>query len=403
MNSSEQTYVAVLGSHPELARQELQTVAKEEAFLDFFRGKMPALWIGSNWQWKNPRRLPKSREQVLLDQLGGTIRLGKVLGSFSYWEPTIPLMKTLCPTPKGVRNYLGLSSWGLSEKESNDWEKAVTQDWAKPCRLVNRGENPLRSATIFQEKLLKRGVEFLLWKQGKTYTLAQTVASQNLRNYELRDYRKPFRDAKMGMLPPKLAQILLNLTLEAAGFSAENSKDLVPKVYDPFCGSGTICFEAALQGLPTWGADKTPQTIAGAKENTSFLADKFRFSAENSTWEVAEAQTFQPPKEQGIIVTEGWLGPNFSTAPTEKEAQQAKVAVMNLWTECFEQWQPFSQIRAIGLIVPAWKTSQNSVVECAEIQPLVESFGYRVVHAGLEYQRPKALVQRRLWVLKKKT
>ena len=167
MDSTEPTYVAVLGSHSELARQELQTVAKETVFLDFFRGKMPALWMGSDWQWKNPRELPKTREQALLDQLGGTIRLGKVLGSFSHWEPTIPLMKTLCPTPKGIRNYLGLSSWGLSEKESNDWQKAVKQAWPSPCRLVNRGENPLRSATIFQEKLLKRGSNSSSGNKGK--------------------------------------------------------------------------------------------------------------------------------------------------------------------------------------------------------------------------------------------
>ena len=84
---------------------------------------------------------------------------------------------------------------------------------------------------------------------------------QDIESYTKRDRERPKRDAKVGMLPPKLAQIIINL---AAGQLPEeklqNICDIplgepIPRrllgqtVLDPFCGTGVILQEASADGL----------------------------------------------------------------------------------------------------------------------------------------------------------
>jgi tRNA G10 N-methylase Trm11 len=61
-----------------------------------------------------------------------------------------------------------------------------------------------------------------------------TIACQDIDAYTKRDTSKS-RDMVVGMMPPKLAQIMINL-------ATEGRKEII---YDPFCGLGTILIEAA--------------------------------------------------------------------------------------------------------------------------------------------------------------
>jgi tRNA G10 N-methylase Trm11 len=51
-----------------------------------------------------------------------------------------------------------------------------------------------------------------------------TVLFQDVDEYSARDYGKNVRDMDVGMLPPKLAQMMLSISGEARG------------IYDPFVG-----------------------------------------------------------------------------------------------------------------------------------------------------------------------
>ncbi|MFZ1683180.1 MAG: hypothetical protein WAU88_03525, partial [Candidatus Zixiibacteriota bacterium] len=57
------------------------------------------------------------------------------------------------------------------------------------------------------------GWELLVVSDGQTAYLAQTVRIQDIDAYAARDQARPHRDAKVGMLPPKLAQIIINLAI----------------------------------------------------------------------------------------------------------------------------------------------------------------------------------------------
>ena len=82
------------------------------------------------------------------------------------------------------------------------------------------------------------------------------------------DFGRPARDDFSGMLPPKLAQIMINLA------QVQNPEALI---IDPFCGSGTILSEALLMGYKDLlGSDISPKAIADTYKNISWIKDLYK-------------------------------------------------------------------------------------------------------------------------------
>ena len=83
-------------------------------------------------------------------------------------------------------------------------------------RLVPNLEPSLKSAVSHHNKLglSQNKVELLVirTKDGKA-VIAESTGSQNITAYANRDQMRPKRDAFIGMLPPKLAQIMINLAV----------------------------------------------------------------------------------------------------------------------------------------------------------------------------------------------
>ena len=79
-------------------------------------------------------------------------------------------------------------------------------------------------------------------------SLVKLEGVQNISAYAMRDQKRPKRDAFVGMLPPKLAQIMINLAL-----GDQEPKDKL--LLDPFCGTGVLLQEALLMGLKVYGTD----------------------------------------------------------------------------------------------------------------------------------------------------
>ena len=85
-----------------------------------------------------------------------------------------------------------------------------------------------------------------------------TKAIQPIESLGERDFGRPYRDAKSGMLPPKLAMMMINLAGQSLGAT----------ILDPFCGSGTILMEAATIGYTNlMGSDISPKAIDDTRQN----------------------------------------------------------------------------------------------------------------------------------------
>lgn len=388
-------YLFLLGRNFEFSRAELVNFCDE-----VHSDSEKALFIGENLKFENPRELPKSKEQIFLDRLGGTIRFGKVLGEFTSKKELIDqVLNIVKETAKeGVVPKVGLSVFGGGKLLLGDFMGIIKEDFeasGTKIRIENHAGKNMTSGQIFDRRLLQKGNEFVIWKNGNSFLLAQTVANQNLRNYTLRDRKKSFRDAKMGMLPPKLAQILINL-------ANPEIKDLV---IDPFCGSGTVNTEAAVMGFQTEGSDINANFIKGAQQNFIEMSEKFRYPVGNGRFFVEDATQINWENKSGIICTEGFLGHNFTKSPEIKEIDAQARMILKIWLKVFKKLEK-SGIKTVSLCLPCWNFKGRKISIAKQLFEKVESFGYKVTtpfngKKTFIYERDKTFVARELCVLKK--
>lgn len=124
-------------------------------------------------------------------------------------------------------------------------------------------------------------ISFLGLKKSETektaqFLLGKTLACQDIDAYSRRDLAKN-RDMIVGMMPPKLVQIMLNL---AKNSSEKNYNFSGMSVYDPFCGLGTTLIEAVNMGvMSVFGSDISLEMVQNSKESFT------NFVKEEKTWQ----------------------------------------------------------------------------------------------------------------------
>lgn len=396
------TYLLILGRHPELSRAELRGKA-DEVFYDEEKN----LLIAENFKFINPRDLPRGEEQLFIDQLGGTIRMAEVVDE--YFDKT-QLQKAIWDRITVAGKFkCGFTVFGGGKKLLSDLMFS-TKDHFDKIRIENYNQENLSSGQIFQRRILQKGHEFIIWKRGESYLLCETVANQNLRNYELRDRKKDFRDAKMGMLPPKLAQILLNLATAKVetGLKTEvTTGDRSPVVLDPFCGSGTVNIEAAIAGFKTIGSDVNERFVGKAGENFVQMAEKFRYEEASGEFRTANAKLCLKDADPAVVVaTEGWLGENFEARPDRETIHKNAGEVLDLWRQVLDHLTN-NKVSVIAGCLPAWNRAGSKQTVSEKFFLHADRLGYAPVlfpdgKPSTYYEREGAFVAREVFVLRPK-
>lgn len=250
----------------------------------------------------------------LIKRLGGVIKIGvfldKITETKSHKDALLPLLGAILTN--NIRdNHEGKFCFGVSvygesflksfniglELKKNLKEKGISS------RLVTSRDSQLSSVVVTQNKLIKKGVELVLIKDGGEILLGKTLAVQPFKDLSKRDYGRPARDDESGMIPPKLAQIMLNL--------AEIESDQAI-ILDPFCGSGTILMEAALLGYENLaGTDLSPKAVADTKENLAWLKDQYDLKFKTNIFLKNATKLAESFKENSVdaVITEPYLGP----------------------------------------------------------------------------------------------
>lgn len=386
------TYILELGRNWTLCHAEAIAHCEE-----VFCSKEQHLLLAQNLKFKNPRNLPRGEEQLFLDRLGGCIRIAEVIGEFQEKAQLADEIykRVIALQPEG-KPKLGVSSYGTGKGFLPNLLSVLKQKFGE-LRVENvQGEN-MTSGQAFYRKLLKKGFEFLVWQNGDSFLLGQTKAMQNLRNYTLRDRGKGFRDAEMGMLPPKLAQQLIN-------FATPTENEII---VDPFCGSGTICSEAAISGWKTVGSDMMSERVKGAKENFQFLSEKFRFDENDGEFFTRDATQFPWGKyKNSIIATEGFLGKNFTKQPNRMQAEEQAHEVLEMW-DSFLRNAKDEGPRKIACCLPRWHVLSGDIEIVKKFLASAAKVGYTPLalfdnKTSCVYARPGAYVAREIVVLEKK-
>ena len=219
------------------------------------------------------------------------------------------------------------------------------------------------------------------------------IGVQNISEYAKRDQARPARDAKVGMLPPKLAQILINL----CGLLPEKSR-----VLDPFCGTGVVLQEAFLMGYLPYGTDLSERMVDYTKRNLEWIGCT-KFEAE-----VGDAMSFSWTGKVDAVVAEAFLGQPMSQPPADIKLKHEKMRCKDIISGFLKNLS--GQIESgtpVVLAVPAWLRS-NGDYSRLNILDEVEDMGYNVkkfINLGqkdLLYYREGQIVAREIIVLRKK-
>lgn len=386
-------YLLVLGREPKLSLVELEALFGSENVKAFLAKQGSK---DSNLAIVKTNKLDFSR-------LGGSIKAGRIL--------TEPVQDYLSKLPEG-KITLGVSDYSPHANKKATWAlalkyKNLLKRHGRNVRLIPNNDGAvLTSAASHHNQLGEKlnHIEILKYQND----IAISIGTQNITSYAKRDRERPARDAFVGMLPPKLAQILINI---ATG-EFEKQHPTKPIVLDPFCGTGVVLQEAMLMGYSTYGTDLSEKMIKYSGRNLEWLtgrtselqkpdAPKFYLEEGDATkhsWQSAKV---------GCVASEIYLGHPLSAPPDSLKLKEFQQSTKELLLSFLKNIS--SQIESgatLCLATPAW-LRPNGSYEGVNILDEIENLGYNKLqykHAttqDLIYYREGQIVARQLLILRK--
>jgi len=286
--------------------------------------------------------------EKLIRKLGGTIKIGILESSTSRYNPEkiFKLSKDLLSPTDGKYKF-GISYYGNSKfntKTIGMKIKSYLKEKDVSCRWVISKEATLSSVVVTTNKLCDRGIEIVLIEDKHNVLIGKTLAVQPFKELSFRDYDRPAKDSKSGMLPPKLAQIMINLS--------KISEDQT--LLDPFCGSGTVLMEGLLMGIKkVIGSDISKKAVEDTKINTGWAIDKFNITNHDYSamlWSATELSKFLGKESIDAIVSEPYLGPQRG----DHEIRKVKQELEDLYSKSIKEFKKV--LKKHGRVVMLWPT-----------------------------------------------
>ncbi len=329
-------YFFILGREPELSVTEIWQVA------NFFNITLEQVKISEQYLIVKTENLDIEWWQ---QRLGGTIKIGEIIGQWSLAKEvlTSELIKFIEPSKQ---TFFGFSCYGPSPR----WLTALGLEIKKglkgqgKVRFVVSREKILSSVVVQKNRLLPpTGYEFNFFIEDNKVTIGKTLSVQPFEEFSHRDFDRPSRDSYVGMLPPKLARMMINF--------ASTKENLL----DPFCGSGTVLQEAALLGVQNMvGSDSSEASVSRTKENIKWLRTKmpsldFTYNIYHQALETLRDKV----KDIYLsIVCEPFLGRPLTGRESDKELQ----AVARELTESYARWLKILSafLKNNGRLVMVW-------------------------------------------------
>ena len=386
-------FIALLGRQPHIGMAELErSFEKVHWFSD-----QSALVTSSTFD---------------ITSLGGTVKAGRVVAQLSgdWRKATTQLVKAYEKAWSGHdgKITLGISAYGFPSIGPRDVQKTglilknKLKEHGVSLRLVPNSEAALNTATSHHNKLGLSGnkVELLIMRnRSGGIIIAESTGSQNITALARRDQERPKRDAFVGMLPPKLAQIMINLATPAA--RSEHSV-----ILDPFCGTGVLLQEALLLGYNAYGTDLSDKMIEYSKINLDWIKT---ISHADKAYTVHQGDAMTTIWQQPIttVAGEAYLGQPFSAPPSPSKLAEVRRNCDHIIGSFFKNISAqLAPGTPLCIAVPAWRANDGSFTHLSIINKL-EQFGFTPIQfknvrtTDLLYYREDQIVARELLVLVK--
>ena len=346
--------------------------------------------------------------EAVIGRLGGTIKIGLETAENISEAEMAEAIKNELRGVAGKINF-GISLYGGADRTGRlHYAKKIglaikksLKDEGFSVRYVENKEPELSSVVVKKNGLTARGREFLITEKNKKFSLAATRAVQPFEEFGRRDFGRPGRDDVSGMLPPKLAMIMINLAKSPAG----------EILLDPFCGSGTVLTEAMLLGYKKIiGTDISEKAAADAKKNVEWtkdnFADRIAPDAEITVFRCDTKDLSGKINAQvSAIVTEPYLGKPLRGDETKEQILKQADELKKLYLNSFAQFaQILNRRGTVVIIMPRFKYGGGWLqMDCTdEIKKL--GFAAENLLDGrqyLAYARPGQRVGREIWKFKK--
>lgn len=361
--SSVRYYFFILGSHPAISAAEIL------AYFETNKYDFSVLAAGYDYLIINTKNQIESN---ILDFIGGSIKFGKIEKIFQKF-PSVEEIYDILPAADKI--FFGLSLYPVKVKNKQiknifriglDLKKYLKEK-NRTARLVTSKQDNLSAVVVVKNKLLgDNGAEIVIINQQQNYFLGKTLDVQPFVELSKRDYGRPQRDDRSGMLPPKLAQIMLNLS----------QTDKYELILDPFCGSGTVLQEALWQKRTNLiGSDISDKAISNTRKNLTWLGQEYNLSVNNIKLvktNVVNLPKFIKPNSVGAVVTEPDLG-RTDLKPSNQLAEEARLK--NLYIQSYEVF--YNLLKSKGLVVMIWPVFFNT--KYLDIEKIVEKIGYKKI------------------------
>lgn len=391
--------ICVLGRQPEIGLAELEALygddivrpvgsdcATVNADIDFSRlgGTVKSARLVSTLSSINPKSFARDLEKITTG-LAADLPEGKIKLGFSFHGFSL--------------DAYSINGIGLGIKKS-------LRKIGRSVRIVPSEAPSLSSAQTYHNQLTSNlGIELLVVRDGEKTLVGRVEHVQNIDGYRIRDRERPKRDTFVGMLPPKLAQIIVNLAVAKLDLRSQVC------ILDPFCGTGVVLQEALLMGYDVYGTDLSPKMIDYTRANLDWLQRDSRWQKTEGSvvgLQAADATTHTwETSKPFVIATETYLGQPLGGQKPSEEKLQEIIHDSNRIVRDFLK-NIASQINSgtgLCLAVPAWfvngKQHQLPVVE--DIDKLgFEQQAFKHINQPLIYRREDQVTAREMLVLRKK-
>jgi tRNA (guanine10-N2)-dimethyltransferase len=380
------TYFFILGSHPLISQAEIMALfpqAKEEILANH-------VFLLTTDQ--------KIDARELIRQLGGTIKIGLVDGELKDFRKLGTLERIKKIIDPIIENMTSKFNFGFSDyansgrinfSELGMETKKYLKENGINCRWVVSREKILSSVVVEQNKLISHGIEIVFIAKSKQVLVGHTLAVQPFKELSYRDYGRPQRDDLSGMLPPKLAQMMINLS--------QAPKD--GTILDPFCGSGTVLTEALLLGYQNIiGSDISEKAIIDTDNNVKWIKDKFKIDNKKiETFKLSATELTKKIKPNTIdaIITEPYLGPQRGNQDINKTIAELE----ELYSQSIKEFKQILKPQStVVMIWPMFLTRNNNRQTYLKINPDIN--GFEKNKEPLIYGRAGQKVWREIVILK---
>ncbi len=343
--------------------------------------------------------------EKIFARLGGSVKCGTVVGEAHLNTISRELCDYIIHNRKTDQKvFFGLSAYGsrLDTRRIGLAIKKMLAAQGANSRFVISRETALSSVVVQTNKLLSnRGIELVLLFCGNKRYFGETRAVQPFAEFSLRDYGRPMRDSRSGMIPPKLARIMINL--------ARAPKTGV--ILDPFCGSGTILQEALIMGYSNViGSDISQKAINGTKINFAWLeAQASGVKSDTARLILSDARFLSQTismRSVDAIITEPYLGPPLKDKTSENEINRTMNDLEQLYrksiAECAKILHPRGALVIIFPIIQNKRIPLECFIESGFIQDkFFDKFYDDHNRKSFIYQRERQLVAREIFILRR--